>query len=65
MSDNRGTKLRFGRENGDRTAHFFQTNTPVLEGIFAIIHVIVVVIGVGEEVVLGGKHKAGGQVLEG
>ena len=38
--------------------HFFHGDATVLECVAIVAHVVVVVVGVGEEAVVGGKHVA-------
>ena len=42
----------------DWDEHFFHGDATVLECVAIVAHVVVVVVGVGEETVVGGKHVA-------
>src|SRR5690606_22404878 len=42
--------------------HFLQGDATVLEGVFIIIHVIVIVVRIGEEIIFHCKHITGGDI---
>ena len=46
----------------DRNNHFLKRNPPMLESILEVIHVMVVIIGVGKEIILHSKDVGGGYI---
>ncbi len=55
--------MSYTRGEGDQgNQHFFEGDAAVLEGVGVILHVVVVVVGVGEEVVVACEYIGGGYV---
>src|SRR5690606_31053038 len=46
----------------NRYNHFFQGHSPMLKSILIVIHIIVVVVGIGKEIVFYRKDIAGGNI---
>jgi hypothetical protein len=46
----------------DRNDHFFKGDAPVLKSIFVVADVIVVIVGIGKEIIFHGKYIGGGYV---